>query len=39
MLCLGWLLPKPSCAFDDSWSPVFDSALVINILSDILKSV
>jgi len=39
MLGVGWLLHRPSHAFDDVSTPVFDKALVIVIPSHILESV
>jgi len=39
MLGMGWLPHRPSHAFDDVSTPVFDCAIVIVILSHILQSV
>jgi hypothetical protein len=39
MLRVGWLPQQPSQAIDDIWTPVFDKALVIVMLSHILECV
>ena len=39
MLGVGWLPHRPSHAFDDALTPVFDRALVMVITSHILESV